>query len=90
MPPGRGAWCGVSGCNRAEGGTPWGNRGPPWSVGVLARRRDLHGRAGGGTWERVVTHQISTFIKERKKEKKTTGARFLIVRKGRYKYIEKT
>lgn len=51
--------------------------------GVLEswRGEEICMRAGGGTWERVVTHQISTFIKERKK-KKTTGARFLIVRKG--------
>ena len=89
MSPGRGAWCGVSGRNRVEGGSPRGNRGPTCSVGVQARRRDLRGRAGGDTWERVLTRQISTFIKTVGK-KKTLGARFLIVRKGRYKYIEKT
>ena len=63
---------------------------PPWGVGVQARRRDLRGRAGGGTWERVVIHQVSTFIKDHGRKKKTTGARFLTVGKRRYKYIEKT
>lgn len=89
MSPGRGA--GV-GCQDTTGwkGHPRGNRGPPWGVGVQARRRDLRGRAGGGTWERVVTHQVSTFIKDHGRKKKTTGARFLTVGKRRYKYIEKT
>lgn len=74
MSPGREAWCGVSGRNRVEGGTPRGNRGPTCSIGVQARRRDLRGRVGGDTWERVLTCQISTFIKTVGKKQKDHGS----------------
>lgn len=81
MSPGRGA--GV-GCQDATGwkGHPRGNRGPPWSVGVQARRRDLRGRAGGGTWERVVTHQVSAFIKDHGRKKRPREPGFSLSEKG--------
>lgn len=74
MPPGRSLVWGVRDATGRKGAPPGGTEVLHGVLESWRGERDLHGRAGGGTWERVVTHQISTFIKRRKKKKKTTGS----------------
>lgn len=70
--------------------TQQGGRGHPLGEQRSSMECWSPGEEKRSAWESRWGHMGESGYTERKKTKKTTGVRFLIVRKGRYKYIEKT